>query len=72
MEILDKVIENLSDNVRETTNGGVKGFSDTSGDSGKECKEICDPTLDCFIYKQAERRNKLDNSSQKIVLESHL
>ena len=64
--------ENLSDNAREITNGGGIRISGVSDDSGIESKEIFDPILDSLIYKQAARGDKLYNSSQKIVLESHL
>ena len=64
--------EYLSDNARNITNNGGIRISDVSDDSGIENKEIVDPIMDSFVYKQAERGDKLYNSSQKIVLESHL
>ena len=62
--------EYLSDNAKNITDDGGIVISDVSDDSGIENKDISD--RDCYITKQAEKGNKLDNSSHKIVLESHL
>ena len=62
--------EYLSGNGRNITDDGGIVISDVSEYSGIENKDISD--RDCYITKQAEKGNKLDNSSNKIVLESHL
>ena len=64
--------EYLSDNAKNITDGGGIVISDVSDDSGIENKEVFDPTPDSLINKQGEMKNKLNNSSQSIVLESHL